>query len=595
MAKKAAKSDAPATTSKDYTVLARRYRPQQFDDLVGQEAVVQALKNGIQSGRIAHAYLFTGVRGVGKTSLARILAKALNCINGPTITPCDQCSNCNAIAVGEDIDVLEIDGASNNKVEEVRELRQNTQYRPQSSRFKIYIIDEVHMLTTSAFNALLKTLEEPPPHVKFIFATTEVNKIPITILSRCQRYDLTGIPRDRIKQRLQEIVKQEKQEAEDTALALIARRAGGSMRDAQSLLDQVLAFAQGKLTLEQVQSLLGLAKDEQILNLVLPILERDPAKALPALHQTLGQGVQPAELLDQWIDLWRQLLLVATLGDSQVSRDLIESDITPLKAALANWKPEGLMAGLDVLVTTKSRLRMTGHGQVLMELALIRLCRLADLVPLAEVARKLDGLAKGASRGAPMPSASRVTPPHPAPPLSGREPIPQAIKSSDEVEPNGVASSSFHSGARIEKAAYTLDSPRELWSALLDNVSNHFRFQLESAVQQKFIPPSGLMVGFPPGCEIQKDFCSESTRLGKMEETLRKLTGQSVSLRFEIIRDAAPVAKSAPKAVQQKQVLQQMPLARAIMEQLGGQLVSMDDGFGENLPQADPDSAGDVE
>ncbi|HMO37424.1 MAG TPA: DNA polymerase III subunit gamma/tau, partial [Gemmatales bacterium] len=315
----------------NYTVLARRYRPQIFDDLLGQEPVVQALKNAITSNRIAHAYLFTGVRGVGKPSTARILAKSLNCVHGPTITPCNECSACQAISLGEDVDVLEIDGASNRGIDNIRDLRGNTQYRPQSSRFKIYIIDEVHMLSKEAFNALLKTLEEPPPHVKFIFATTEVNKIPITILSRCQRFDLSGISRDSIQQRLQAIVQSEGQQAEEAALQLIARRAGGSMRDAQSLLDQALAFSQGAITLEQVQNLLGLAHEEEVLNIVQPVLERNAVAALEALHTCLKKNVQLGELLDQWIELWRQLLLRATLGSSPLVKDLCESDLTALE------------------------------------------------------------------------------------------------------------------------------------------------------------------------------------------------------------------------------------------------------------------------
>src|SRR5262249_5846199 len=204
-----------------YTVLARRYRPQQFDQLIGQDAVVRSLVNAIKADRVAHAYLFTGARGVGKTSLARILAKALNCKNGPTVTPCDECDACLGIATGEDVDVLEIDGASNRGIDEVRAIRENVQYRPSRARFKIYIIDEVHMLTPPAFNALLKTLEEPPPHVKFFLATTEAQKIPITILSRCQRFDLAGIGHEQIVDRLKHIVAGEKVEADDDALDLI--------------------------------------------------------------------------------------------------------------------------------------------------------------------------------------------------------------------------------------------------------------------------------------------------------------------------------------------------------------------------------------
>ena len=267
------KKESQPSTSNDYTVLARRYRPQQFDDIIGQEPVARALVNALKSNRVAHAYLFTGARGVGKTSTARILAKALNCASGPTPTPCDHCDMCTSIATGEDVDVLEIDGASNRGIDEVREIRGNVQYRPSRSRYKIYIIDEVHMLTKEAFNALLKTLEEPPAHVKFIFATTEAQKILITILSRCQRFDFAGIGTPRIVDQLRQVVKQEGMAADDEALELVVRRAGGSMRDAQSLLDQLLAFGGERLTVDQVHHLFGTAADDRVVELASAMIE----------------------------------------------------------------------------------------------------------------------------------------------------------------------------------------------------------------------------------------------------------------------------------------------------------------------------------
>src|SRR5688572_5407431 len=265
-----------------YTVLARRYRSGNFDELIGQEHIAQTLKKAIDSGRIAHAYLFCGTRGTGKTSTARILAKCLNCESAkkPTAEPCGKCNSCQAIARGEDIDVIEIDAASNTGVDNVRDLISNAQFRPARSRFKVYIIDEVHMLSKSAFNALLKTLEEPPEHVKFILATTEAEKVLPTILSRCQRYDFRNIPTREIAAHLKDICKKEKIKAEDDALLLVARAGAGSMRDALSLLDRLLSLGEKDLTVEMIEQLLGLPKSQLIFELAQSIGEGDVKQAL---------------------------------------------------------------------------------------------------------------------------------------------------------------------------------------------------------------------------------------------------------------------------------------------------------------------------
>src|SRR4029079_997378 len=261
-----ANSDGPSDGR--YTVIARRYRPQAFDELVGQEHVARALQQAISSGRVGHAYLFTGARGVGKTSAARILAKALNCVNGPTPTPCNECDVCQRVTGGDDVDVLEIDGASNRGIDEIRQLRQNVAVRPSRVRYKIYIIDEVHMLTKEAFNALLKTLEEPPEHVKFIFATTEPQKIPITILSRCQRFDFAGVSSAAIQARLSQIASAEGVVVEPEALQILASRAAGPMRDSQSLLEQLLAMGHQQISAADVNQLLGIAPAERLNGLV---------------------------------------------------------------------------------------------------------------------------------------------------------------------------------------------------------------------------------------------------------------------------------------------------------------------------------------
>ncbi|MCS6866527.1 MAG: DNA polymerase III subunit gamma/tau, partial [Gemmata sp.] len=440
----------PAPGSTPYTVVARRYRPQQFAELVGQDHVAGALVNALQAGRIAHAYLFTGARGVGKTSAARILAKALNCENAPqpTPTPCDRCPSCLAIAAGDDVDVLEIDGASNNKVEEIRDLRQAVGFRPTRSRYRIYIIDEVHMLTTSAFNALLKTLEEPPEHVKFILATTEVQKIPITILSRCQRFDFAHIGAPKIYEQLQRIVKNEGLVAEDDALRQIAHRAGGSLRDAQSLLDQLLASSQGHLTAEHVTAVLGTATDDRVIELAEAILHADPKTALERIAQWVERGLQPGELLDQLIDYWRSLMLVSCGGPEIRQLPVSPAQQAAIREQVQRISLDAILAGLEVLTATKARLRGSLHTQVLLEMAVVRLARLGDLLPVGQLVQTL--VQGNGAVAAPAASAAG------------------AVKKKDEVRPKSLSNGNFGPTPRAEKPA---DAPvGDLWSRLIRSI-----------------------------------------------------------------------------------------------------------------------------
>src|SRR5436189_523687 len=299
-----------------YEVFARKYRPQTFDDLVGQAHVTRTLKNAVQQNRLAHAYLFVGPRGIGKTSTARILAKALNCVNGPTVTPCGVCDSCREIAQGNSLDVLEIDGASNNGVEQVRELRDNVRYAPSKGHFKIYIIDEVHMLTSAAFNALLKTLEEPPPHVKFIFATTEPQKVLPTILSRCQRFDLHRIPANLIAQHLQFIAGKERITLEPAAAHAIARGAEGGLRDAESMLDQLVAFCGEKISESDVLNVFGFTSEETVTDLTANILRGETADAIDLLHQQCESGKDMMRLMSDLIAYLRDLLVFKSKPDA---------------------------------------------------------------------------------------------------------------------------------------------------------------------------------------------------------------------------------------------------------------------------------------
>lgn len=406
-----------------YTVVARRYRPQSFEDVVGQDHVVRALRNAIRLNRIAQAYLFCGTRGVGKTSMARIFAKCLNCVTGPTEAPCQTCDICQAIALGQDVDVIEIDGASNNGVEQVRELRQNAALRPSRARYKIYYIDEVHMLTTGAFNALLKTLEEPPSHVKFFFATTEAGKIPITVLSRCQRYDFAGITPEAIAASLEEICRQEGVDAEPEALLVVARRAGGSLRDAQSLLDRLLASGTDRLTVEVVHGLLGTASDERLLDLLAALADHDSAAALRLVEQGASEGVQPAELLGGLIEFVRDAMVMAAGAEAMLLA------VTPrqrprLKQIVEKWTLDSILAAGQILGEARARMRGSVHGRFLVEMALVRVAQLENLVNVGAMVDQLAALesgfpVRGSHAGVPLRKPSPV----PAPPPAALSPI----------------------------------------------------------------------------------------------------------------------------------------------------------------------------
>ena len=376
--------------STDYMVVARRYRPQTFTDVIGQEHVETALTNAISSGRIGHAYLFTGARGVGKTSTARILAKALNCVNGPTTEPCGECESCRAIAAGDDPDVLEIDGASNRGIDEIRALRQGANIRPTRSRFKIYIIDEVHMLTREAFNALLKTLEEPPAHVKFIFCTTEPTKIPITILSRCQRFDFAGIRTDQIAQRLKTIIIKEGATAEEDAVEMLARRAAGSMRDGQSLLEQLLAFAPEHITVADVHSVLGTADEDFTLKIIYNLSQKNALEVLTAFDTAMSQGRDPAIFLEQLCGYFRDLMLLLSGGTKNQFLYTSPNNEGLLREAGKSMGIQTVLAALQILDHTLDRMRFTTLGRILAELALTRIAHLADLDSISVMIHRLE-------------------------------------------------------------------------------------------------------------------------------------------------------------------------------------------------------------
>ena len=386
-----------------YLVLARKYRPQHFEEVVGQEAIAKTLKNAIDQGRVAHAYLFVGQRGVGKTTMARIFAKALNCERGPTGDPCGNCESCVRIARGDDVDVVEIDGASNRKIENARDIRENAKYRASHSRFKIYYIDEVHQLTPDAFNALLKTLEEPPPHVKFIFATTEAHKLPATILSRCQRFDFRPIPQPAIEAHLAALAKKEKVKIEDAALRVIARRGDGSMRDSQTLLDQLISFSRGKITLQDVYDVVGAVGAATIDVLVAALVREDGAAVLDVVDRVIAEGKDLGEFLRGFMESLRELMVARAGGDNAAS--LREG----LREA-ADWSLETVLYMMSAVSALEREIRRGNRDRALIEMVLVKLSRVGDLAPMGELVARVEALsASPSSVVAPAPDSGGAT------------------------------------------------------------------------------------------------------------------------------------------------------------------------------------------
>lgn len=555
-------SDVPSPPAHhgEYQVVARRYRPQSFGELVGQEHIGQALAGAITSQRVGHAYLFTGARGVGKTSSARILAKALNCEKGPTPTPCNQCDMCQRISTGDDVDVLEIDGASNRGIDEMRELRQNVNIRPSRSRFKIYIIDEVHMLTREAFNALLKTLEEPPEHVKFIFCTTEAEKIPITILSRCQRFDFAGIQTQSIAARLRQIVEAEHVTAEPEALAILARRAAGSMRDSQSLLEQLLAGAGKQITVADVHRLLGTAGDHRLSQLAAHLVAKDAAGALADLDKAIGEGVDVGQFLEQLLGYFRDVMVAAVGAATDAYLYCSTEDQPQVLAASKRLGIETVLAIMQIIDQTLARLRYSIHGRTLAELALVRISKLDDLDQLPQwISLLREGAGASPAPRGERPVPVRAAAPHTPiiePPVK-KKPEPVATEIQTDSDPGTAPPARLHESPAIQHSAAenldpghvsTEDSPPPvllltpknvalIWQQVLQNIGDMTADMAAKSDVVAISAPNRLVVSFQAKYTFCKSYCEQPDRVAKLEKTLAGVTGQPVRIEFQLLKD----------------------------------------------------------
>lgn len=570
-----------------YLVLARKWRPQTFDDVVGQEHVTRTLQNAIKSGRVAHGFLLCGTRGVGKTTTARLLAKALNCEKGPAPNPCNQCSNCLEITAGNAVDVLEIDGASNRGINEIRQIIENARYRPAKSRFKIYIIDEVHQVTNDAFNALLKTLEEPPDHVKFIFATTEANKVPQTILSRCQRYDFKRVALRQIAASLEAICKAEGIEITEGGLLAVAREAEGSMRDSQSLLDQVIAFSGKKIRDEDVVAALGVADRKVLYAVGRAVAERNPAQALEHLGQLHLFGYDLRRFARELLEHFRNLAIARIEGGEALLSDLADEERAEVRKQAELVSSADLDRIFRLLLAAEDEIGRSAYPKLILEMTVIRIATLPPVMPIDAVLQQLESLASGApasasTRAAPPPrppaasSAARVAEPAPAP--SGRFGAP----STPAASPAPPASA-----PRVEDRLAALGKPPEerpapvaapaaprgdtSWESFLDYARKEKR-GLAAFLDSCILATAGegeLELGVPKEYHAH---LSKRENVLAIQELAGSFYGRPMTVAMRIAEASMKPAKPAVDKQKLTQEMKEHPTVRTVLDILGGEV-----------------------
>ncbi len=548
----------------DYLVLARKYRSTAFDEVVGQQSISTTLVNAIKTGRLAQAYLFTGTRGVGKTTMARILAKALNCqsFEQATSEPCNKCDACEAIGRGDDMDVIEIDGASNRGIDEIRELRSNAMLRPARCRYKVYYIDEVHMLTKEAFNALLKTLEEPPPHVKFIFATTEAEKIPATILSRCQRFDFRNIPTADIAGHLKSICGDEKIDIADEAIFRVAKAAAGSMRDGISLLDQLISSATGKLTTEDVLAVLGTPPDERIQALLQAVADGDAAEALEQLDAVLVAGYPLEGVAAAAADGFRNIMLALVAGADSRLIELPETLKQSLAALAGRFTVPVAVHAVGVCEQLMRNIRGSSCGRALAEAAVVRLAAADKFVDPVSLAERLEQLASGTP-------AVR--------PGAGRAP---AAPKKKTLAPAPAGSQSPPSQAPAAKAVqWDFDWLGRNWQNVVARLADGAVGGLLRAAKPLAVGPGTLRLGFDADHEPMRRRAA-GAMAGRIAEVLESVAGRAVQCEFVATGESGAATATASRVnraitSEQRKKVENDPAVKAVMDLFGGQLADI--------------------
>lgn len=503
----------------EYLVLARKWRPQVFEDVVGQDHVVRTLKNAIKYNRIAHAFIFSGPRGVGKTSVARILSKAINCKEGPAEIPCNVCSNCREITEGVSLDVREIDGASNRGIDEIRELRENIKFSPLTSRYKVYIIDEVHMLTKEAFNALLKTLEEPPAHVVFMFATTEIYKVPATILSRCQHFDFKRVSIRQIAENLGKIATSEGISISEKGLLWIAQSGEGSIRDAQSVFDQMISYGGTDIKDNDIEELLGLKDRRFLFDLSEAILDRDAGRCLTVIDECYYSGVDMKQFYQMLLHHFRNLLLIKITDGGSFLDDLPDDEIDRLKHQTAQATRETHQRLLDMLMAEEENVRRSLDPRLTLECMVVKMAYLEPIVPLDEIISKMERLEK------------RL--------VSGRPPERRGIPPNHDLSDPAVPSANAGQGGIKNEES-------NLWNDYRSFVKKKDPILHSKIGSGTFLSFENkcLKVGFPEGYIFYDDI-TESDRIEKLNELAREYFNDEVSVIIETVSRSSGDADQA--------------------------------------------------
>ena len=590
----------------DYQVSARKYRPGTFDDVIGQPHVVQTLMNAVSTKRIAHAYLFSGTRGVGKTTVARILAKALNCEQGPTGRPCNVCANCQEISQGSAADVVEIDGASNTSVDDVREIRENIKFTPFRGHYRVYIIDEVHMLSNSAFNALLKTLEEPPAHVVFIFATTEIHKIPATILSRCQHYNFRRIARTEIVERLRHVAEQDGLVMEERSFLALARASEGSMRDALSLLDQVVAFGGKTISHPDLEVLLGAVPQELVQGLIQAVMAQNSPAALRVLANVTDQGHDVRAFCAELVEHIRNLLVAAVVSPAEL-RTLIESseeDLAQLAADATTLTPEQLQELMAIFTQAEDSLRFSAHPRFVLETASIRATRLTRhgesssarlLQPASAPSNPKSSAPSSPVKAEKADSSTTVsaTAPDRGPSARSRSAVPPHAKSEGPPVPIQPFD---HSGTKETVAAPAVAisatpqppnrRPTLNWDAVQDQVAATLPNIAPFLEAGRFIGMEGNLVtiGFAKQATLARTRLEKEEHLAALAKICQEESGQPVRIRIVELSETDPPGPTmaqvrAAKEQDQRLVLFQQaranPTVKHALEIFGAELAEV--------------------